>query len=371
LAQRIVVLVPAHDEERSLGATLRAVMAQQRPADRVVVVADNCTDATAEVARSVPGVTVLETRGNRRRKAGALNQAWRSHAADADLVVCVDADTLLPPDALARWEREFAAAPRLGGCAAKFTMLPAPGASRYARTLVRLQRAEYARWTDVALRRGRRTSVLAGAASCLRNDALRAVAAWRAAHEPDGDGPWTYRSQVEDFELTFRLRQQGFTASISAGVRAYTDSMRDLRSLWAQRMKWQTGTARDLLRFGLNRLTLADWGQQALAMLAALLRLALVAVMALALASHRLAFYPLWLLLPLLFSANEARQAFRIPHRQRSDVVLAATLLPHESYSWLRAGWFAASWFEVLAGALTGRRKDRWTIQRRMERKGE
>src|SRR5207248_3357302 len=60
---RIAVLVPAHDEEVVLAGMLASVMPQvdisTPDADRVVVVADNCSDDTARIARSF-GAIVLE-----------------------------------------------------------------------------------------------------------------------------------------------------------------------------------------------------------------------------------------------------------------------------------------------------------------------
>ncbi len=58
---RLAVIVPAHNEELVLAGTLEACGAQNYPADRfeIVVVADNCTDQTAALARA-HGVTVLE-----------------------------------------------------------------------------------------------------------------------------------------------------------------------------------------------------------------------------------------------------------------------------------------------------------------------
>jgi glycosyltransferase involved in cell wall biosynthesis len=73
---RITVMVAAHNEERDVEATLRSALDQTTRPDRVLVAADNCTDSTVAVARSIPGVDVFETVANRHRKAGALNQAW-------------------------------------------------------------------------------------------------------------------------------------------------------------------------------------------------------------------------------------------------------------------------------------------------------
>src|SRR3954471_11613413 len=71
---RLTVLVPAHNETLTIGATLESLWGQARPPERVVVVADNCTDDTADVARR-GGAEILTTVGNHEKKAGALNQA--------------------------------------------------------------------------------------------------------------------------------------------------------------------------------------------------------------------------------------------------------------------------------------------------------
>ena len=99
---RCTVLVPAHDEEAVLGATLDSLADQVRPPDRVLVVADNCTDATVEVARG-RGVDVVETVENLEKKAGALNQqlARLLPTADvADVVLVMDADSTINSDFL-------------------------------------------------------------------------------------------------------------------------------------------------------------------------------------------------------------------------------------------------------------------------------
>jgi glycosyltransferase involved in cell wall biosynthesis len=56
------IVVPAHNEERVLGRTLSALLADTSPSEfDVVVVANGCTDGTAEVARGFGGVRVVET----------------------------------------------------------------------------------------------------------------------------------------------------------------------------------------------------------------------------------------------------------------------------------------------------------------------
>jgi cellulose synthase/poly-beta-1,6-N-acetylglucosamine synthase-like glycosyltransferase len=72
-ALRLTVLVPAHNETLTIGATLESLWGQARRPERVVVVADNCTDDTADVARR-GGAEVFTTVGNSEKKAGAFSQ---------------------------------------------------------------------------------------------------------------------------------------------------------------------------------------------------------------------------------------------------------------------------------------------------------
>lgn len=348
---RVVVLVPAYNEAGSIGATLEGLMHQSRPADLVVVVPNGCTDGTAEEARKYP-VTVMELPRLEHRKSEALNRAWAHYAYDADVVVCLDADTVLPPNALEAWEREFAGrrSARLGGSSSKFTMQD-PG------FLSRLQKAEFATWTDTALRR-RQTSVLAGTGCAINNAVLREIAA-----RDDREGPWVYTSQVEDFELTYRIRELGYICQVSPDVRAYTDSMKTIKALWGQRMKWQVGTVEDLLDLGVNRLTLRDWGQQAMGLLGVFLKALWIAVMVLSLALGVFKFILFWWLVPVLFVSLDIKRALRIPHRDWKDIALAATFFPQELFMWLRSGWFLASWCAVLKTKITRRRIDRWEAQ--------
>src|SRR4051794_16964582 len=96
---KLVVLLPAHNEEDQLLDTLKSLSAQTRKADRIVVVSDNSSDDTVGIAKRYslidPSVKVIETVANPYKKSGALNQAWFVGANDADYVFTMDADTVL------------------------------------------------------------------------------------------------------------------------------------------------------------------------------------------------------------------------------------------------------------------------------------
>jgi cellulose synthase/poly-beta-1,6-N-acetylglucosamine synthase-like glycosyltransferase len=97
-----VVLVPAHNEEASLPQTLASIQPQLTPRDRVLVVADNCTDRTAELAREA-GAEVIERHDPVQRGKGfALACGIEQLGAQPpDVLIVVDADTQVLPGTLA------------------------------------------------------------------------------------------------------------------------------------------------------------------------------------------------------------------------------------------------------------------------------
>jgi cellulose synthase/poly-beta-1,6-N-acetylglucosamine synthase-like glycosyltransferase len=95
---RVAVIVPAHDEQSGIAATLRSIQAQLSPEDQLVVVADNCKDKTASIARELHA-TVLERRDEYRRGKGfALAFGLEKLSADPpEVVLFFDADCRLGP----------------------------------------------------------------------------------------------------------------------------------------------------------------------------------------------------------------------------------------------------------------------------------
>jgi cellulose synthase/poly-beta-1,6-N-acetylglucosamine synthase-like glycosyltransferase len=89
----VVIVIPAHDEEAVIERTVRDVMLQAGPAALVLVVADNCTDRTAELARAA-GASVLERSDPEHRGKGFALAVAREHlrANPPAVVIVLDAD---------------------------------------------------------------------------------------------------------------------------------------------------------------------------------------------------------------------------------------------------------------------------------------
>ncbi len=98
---RVAVLVPAHNESFGIGATLETILPQLTNQDRLIVIADNCSDETAAIARKF-GATVIErVDTDRRGKGYALDYGLRFIEVDPpEVVVLVDADCIVHEGAI-------------------------------------------------------------------------------------------------------------------------------------------------------------------------------------------------------------------------------------------------------------------------------
>ena len=355
---KMVVLIPAHNEEASIGAMLNALLGQTRVPDRIVVIADNCTDRTEQIARRFRSVTVMRTVANTDRKVGALNQGWARWQAGYDYVAGIDADTILAPDCLAQLEAELAVTPRPGGVMARYTFDQRLGATAMARLLIRMQRLEFASWTADALRRHRKTYVLGGQVSLFSNDALRAVAEHNLTR-----GPWDTSAQVEDMQMTGDLRAMRYSANVSVTARAYAGPMLTLRSLWAQRRKWDEGMSRLLVRSTLNKWTVTLWRQQLSLLSNGITRIGFIFLLTASLMVGQYKWNWLWVIPPVIAVLLNLKLAAKIPHRTPADLLCALLLVPVELYLIMRVCCATASWVNVLAGI----KRDGWAHQARAE----
>ncbi len=119
------ILVPAHNESAVIGATLDSIRPQLAAADRLLVIADNCTDDTADIARA-RGADVLSRHDlEHRGKGHALTAGLAEFAANPPrVVIVIDADCTLAPGCLAELARESDALQRpVQGC---YLMPPPP-----------------------------------------------------------------------------------------------------------------------------------------------------------------------------------------------------------------------------------------------------
>lgn len=106
---RFVVLMPAHDEEAIIGAFVTSTLAGLPPQGRLLVIADNCSDATAALARAAGAQVTERHHATLRGKGYALAHGVATLADDPPQVVIVlDADCVATPGSLALLAQEAA-----------------------------------------------------------------------------------------------------------------------------------------------------------------------------------------------------------------------------------------------------------------------
>jgi len=97
----IAVLVPAHNESSGISATLDVINAQLQAGDRLLVVADNCTDDTAELAAAAGAVVIERNNMRRRGKGYALDYGVRYlEYSPPQVLVIIDADCMVHANSL-------------------------------------------------------------------------------------------------------------------------------------------------------------------------------------------------------------------------------------------------------------------------------
>ncbi|KAB7627235.1 glycosyltransferase family 2 protein [Alkalilimnicola sp. S0819] len=223
---RFLVLIPAHDERREIAATVRACRALDYPAAlfRVLVIADNCTDDTAERARSA-GAEVLERHDPARPGKGQA-LAWalpRVLAAPLDAVVVLDADCSLERRALRSLDAHLASGARVLQCSYQPSNPDAGAISYMAAVGSHLENALF-----YAGKRPDQAVLLRGTGMVFHRAVLEAL-------------PWRAQSLAEDSEHSLRLLRAGHRVVFLPDTRVQSPSAVDAQQLRVQRSRWAQG----------------------------------------------------------------------------------------------------------------------------------
>ncbi len=229
---RYAVLISARNEEGVIGALLQSLAAQDYPQEYidVYVVADNCTDATAAVARAA-GANVLERRDlSRVGKGYALDFLLRYIDAQVGLThyagyFVFDADNLLDEHFIAEMNKTFSQSHRI--------VTSYRNSKNYGDNWIS---AGYSLWflRDSRYLNGARmllntSGVVAGTGFLVSSDVLSRC------------GGWPYHLLTEDTEFTVDSILHGERVAYCASALLYDEQPVTFRQSWRQRMRWAKG----------------------------------------------------------------------------------------------------------------------------------
>lgn len=225
---RFDMVVPAHDEEQGIATTVRALLAVDWPTDarRVLVVADNCSDETAKVARQA-GATVIERHDEHRRGKGyALEFAFARSREDgfARAVVVVDADTRVSANLL----RAFAPRLATGAAALQAYYGVSNAEAGWRPRLMSIALALFHGVRSLARERLSLSCGLRGNGMCFTHELLDRV-------------PYNAFSIVEDVEYGIRLGEAGIRVHYVAEAEVLGEMVTSEKASRSQRQRWEGG----------------------------------------------------------------------------------------------------------------------------------
>ncbi|HRO64719.1 MAG TPA: glycosyltransferase family 2 protein [Candidatus Dojkabacteria bacterium] len=223
----VTVIVPAHNEEKTLLRNIKSVAASTYKYIELIIVNDSSTDATKRIAckfqREYFGVKVVDVQV--RGKAKALNLGLKY--ANGTLVMCLDADSMLSPNAIENAVKEFRDE-NLVALSANVKILADKG------FLNLLQRVEYL--LNYQMKKAEVFAhiqyIIGGVGSMYRLTELKEV------------GLYDTDTITEDIDLSMKIIEfygKDKKIGYSPNVVVYTEAVLSLPDLYKQRIRWKYG----------------------------------------------------------------------------------------------------------------------------------
>ncbi len=224
-APLVSVIVPAYNEEKAIGKTIDALLQLSYPNKEIIIVDDGSTDGTLETAKTHAknDFTTVITKPNG-GKWDALNTGIK--AAKGEFIICMDADTLLDPNALQQLTKHFSD-PGIAATAGNVKVGNRHG------LLTKLQALEYVvginlyRRSEASLQR---VTVVPGPIGAFRASILKKIGLF------EGD------TFAEDADITIKILKAGYETAYEPQAIGYTEAPTTMTNLAKQRYRWYRGS---------------------------------------------------------------------------------------------------------------------------------
>lgn len=235
---RFAILVPAHDEELLIGRLTSSINEIDYPAGGLsaVVIADNCSDNTAAVARE-NGATVYErTNTERGGKGYAIKWGLEKIGLDEfDAVFVIDADSMIDRDLLNELNKDLLAGKNVIQC---YNGVANPDESWFTR-LLDVSRTIGNEIVYPAKEKLGLSINLMGNGMCFSTDILKRYG-------------WEAFTVGEDWEYYARLVKEGEHISFNKNARVFHQESTNLKQATSQRMRWSSGRFAVIWKYGLG-----------------------------------------------------------------------------------------------------------------------
>ncbi|MBI5643650.1 MAG: glycosyltransferase family 2 protein [Deltaproteobacteria bacterium] len=235
---RFAIVIPAHNEELFLARLLQSVSKQDYPGElfETIVVADNCTDKTAE-AGLAHGAQVLERFDEKELGKGyAIKWALENIQINSfDAVFIIDADSIIKGDLLKELDKEFKKGKSIIQC---YNGVANPEASWFTR-LLDVSRTIGNEIYHPSKQKLGLSSYLMGNGMCFSTKILSKY-------------DWQAFTVGEDWEYYVKLIMRGETIGFAKKARVFHQESVSLKQATSQRMRWSSGRFAIAWNYGLK-----------------------------------------------------------------------------------------------------------------------
>jgi len=256
----VAIVVPCYNEEKTVSSTILSLLELEYPKDKleIIVVDDGSRDKTLEIAQGIAasedakifsskelwssGASAVDEKFSHPRarisvyhkenggKHTAMNYALERTS--ADLIGCLDADSIVAPDALLRVAPIF-------DNATVSAVTPGIHVKEARNMLQHMQKVEYRlsifnRFMLAALGSA---FITPGPFSIFRASVVRDLGGWRHGHS------------TEDMEMALRMQSAGFLIANAPKAVVHTGIPRTLKHLFRQRVRWTYGFLRNAIDY--------------------------------------------------------------------------------------------------------------------------
>ncbi len=223
----VSIVVPAYNESEVIHASLSSLLELRYPYYEIIAVDDGSTDSTFDKMKEFEGnhygVKVSVYRKENSGKADTLNYGIRRSR--APIVVCMDSDSRLTPDALRYAIRPFSD-PNVGAVAGNVKVI-----NRH-NIWTKLQALEYIEGLNIVRKAQaffRTVNVIPGPIGIFRRSAF------------DATGGYDSDTFAEDFDMTVKILADGWKIYYEPKAIAYTEAPEELLDIIKQRYRWSRG----------------------------------------------------------------------------------------------------------------------------------
>ncbi|MCX9011070.1 MAG: glycosyltransferase [Candidatus Methanoperedens sp.] len=229
---QISIIIPAYNEEITISSCIESMLHLNYPCYEIIVIDDGSSDNTFSEASKFVDKGVKVIRQENTGKPGAINTGIRR--ASGEIVITVDADSKLHPDALTWISRRFSRNHRLGAVAGNVKIEKPRGMLKV------LQSLEY----TTAINLGRKSQsllhcvmIVPGAIAALKTSVLHEV------------GYFPLDTFAEDFDITMKILQAGYHVEYESRAIAFTQAPESIEDLLKQRRRWYRGMTQVLAKY--------------------------------------------------------------------------------------------------------------------------